>query len=76
MQNISRYTGYQRDVFRDWIEYAYLCLKALPRHLRSAQEHGTLAEDDQETKEFFERLNKDYSVMLPNCPLSFRLYLL
>lgn len=56
-----RVHGYsRRDIFEDWLAAAYHYLRMIPVHALSVAEHGTLADDDEEGKRDFDRIEKRY----------------
>jgi len=54
------YTGTAWRVWDDFLEMVWIALRSLPEHLKSAMEHGRLAEDSQEVQQKFSRWTEKY----------------
>jgi type I restriction-modification system DNA methylase subunit len=49
------------EVFDDWVNIVIACLEALPRHLQNGFINGVPAEDTEEVKALWSRLNTKYT---------------
>jgi len=51
----------QSDVFDDWLCIVLACLESMPRHVQSIASNGTPADDTDETRALWNRLNAKYT---------------